>query len=164
MRRREFITIVGGAAAAWPLVARAQQSERMRRIGVLLATAVDDLEGKAQIAAFLQSLQQLGWTVGRNVQIDYRWGGVDVGRVRSYSAELVALAPDIILAVGGTIVGALQEATHTVPIVFVNATDPVGRGLIESLARPGGNVTGFTPFEFGLSAKWLELLKQITPR
>jgi putative ABC transport system substrate-binding protein len=163
LKRREFITLLGGAAVAWPLAARAQQPDRMRRIGALLATAADDPEGKAQIAAFLQSLQQLGWTVGRNVQIDYRWGAVNADRVRSYSSELVALAPDIILAVGGTIVGALEQATRTVPIVFVNATDPVGRGLIESLARPGGNVTGFTPFEFGISAKWLELLKQIAP-
>jgi len=163
-RRDVMSLLAGGAAAASPLAARAQQRERMRRIGVLMSTAADDPEGKAQLAAFLQGLQQLGWTIGRNLQIDYRWGAVDTDRVRNYSAELVALAPDIILAVGGTIVGALEQATRTVPIVFVNATDPVGRGLIESLARPGGNVTGFTPFEFGISAKWLELLKQIAPR
>jgi putative tryptophan/tyrosine transport system substrate-binding protein len=162
-RRREFITLLGGAAA-WPLAARAQQPERVRRIGVLMSTAESDPKGQAWLGAFREGIQKLGWTEGRNVQIEYRWGAVDADRVRSYSAELVALAPDIILAAGGTIVGALEQATHTVPIVFVNATDPVGRGLIESLARPGGNVTGFTPFEFGVSAKWLELLKQIAPR
>ena len=163
MKRREFITLLSGAAVAWPCASRAQQPERIRRIGVLMSTAADDPETPVNLAAFLQGLQESGWTLGRNIRIDYRWGGVDADRVRSYATELVALAPDIILAAGGTIVAALQRATRTVPIVFVNATDPVGRGLVDSLARPGGNVTGFTPFEFGISAKWLELLKQIAP-
>jgi putative ABC transport system substrate-binding protein len=161
MKRRDFITLVG-SAAAWPLAARAQQGDRVRRIGVLMNTVADDPESPVNLAAFLQSLQESGW--GRNVRIDYRWGGVDVDRVRSYATELVALAPDIILAVGGTIAEALQQATRTVPIVFVSTTDPVGRGLVDSLARPSGNVTGFTGFDFGISAKWLELLKQIAPK
>jgi putative tryptophan/tyrosine transport system substrate-binding protein len=163
LKRREFITLLGGTAVAWPLVARAQQPERMRRIGMLMPYDENDPVAKARISAFTQALADLGWTDGRNVRIDYRWGGVDAERVRSYVTELVALTPDIVLAVGGTIAAALQEATRTVPIVFVNVTDPVGRGLVDSLARPGGNVTGFTPFEFGISAKWLDLLKQIAP-
>jgi putative ABC transport system substrate-binding protein len=153
MNKREFITLLG-TAAAWPPASHAQQGERMRRIGVLHTPAPDDPHGQARNTAFLQALAQSGWIEGRNVRIDIRWGAVDADRVRNHSAELVALALDIILAVGGTIVGALQQVTRTVPIVFVNATDPVGRGLIESLARPGGNVTGFAPFEFGISAKW----------
>ena len=163
MKRREFITLVGGAAA-WPFAARAQQRERMRRIGVLMSTAADDPEGQARLAAFLQGLQQWGWTVGRNLQIDYRWSAGAPDRVRSYATELVALAPDVILTGGASYVAALQHATRTVPIVFATATDPVGGGLVASLARPGGNVTGFTLFEYGSSAKWLELLKQIAPR
>jgi putative tryptophan/tyrosine transport system substrate-binding protein len=163
MKRREFITLLGGAAAAWPLAAHAQQPERMRRIGVLMNTAADDPEGKARVAAFLQGLQQLGWTDGRNVRIDIRWGGGDTGRIRRYAAELVSLAPDVTLASASPAVAALQEATRTVPIVFVVVADPVGAGFVDSLARPGGNITGFLAFEYGLSAKWLELLKEIAP-
>jgi putative ABC transport system substrate-binding protein len=160
--RRRFLA-AGGAALTWPLAASAQQGDRIRRIGVLMQSVADDPEARVNLAAFLQGLEESGWTLGRNVRIDYRWGGVDAERVRSYATELVALTPDIVLAVGGTIAAALQQATRTVPIVFVNVTNPVGRGLVDSLARPGGNVTGFTPFEFGTSAKWLELLKQVAP-
>jgi putative ABC transport system substrate-binding protein len=163
MRRRDFIRLIGGAGAVWPLAARAQQRERMRRVGVFIATAADDAEGLARNAAFLQGLQQLGWTVGQNVRIDYRWGGGNTDRTRTYAAELAALTPDVILASGATIIGPLQQATRTVPIVFVNVTDPVGAGFVASLARPGGNTTGFSQFEFGMSSKWLELLKQIAP-
>jgi ABC-type uncharacterized transport system substrate-binding protein len=165
MRRREFITLIGGAAVAWPLAARAQQREQMRRIGVLMNLGSDDAEGQARNAAFLQGLQELGWTVGRNVRIEYRWGAGDAELFRRYASELVALAPDVILAVGAAVVPSLLQATRTVPIVFTGTPDPVGAGFVESLARPGGNVTGFTPFlEFGISAKWLELLKEIAPR
>ena len=160
MRRREFITLLGGAAAAWPLAARAQQGERVRRIGVLMNLAADDAEGQARIAAFLQGLQQLGWTDGRNVRIDYRWAAGDAGRFQRYAEELLALAPDVILASATPSVQALQQMTRTVPIVFANVSDPVAFGFVDSLARPGGNTTGFMQFEFGLSAKWLELLKQ----
>jgi putative tryptophan/tyrosine transport system substrate-binding protein len=163
MRRREFITLVGGAVAAWPLAARAQQSERMRRIGVLMNTVSDDAEGQARLAAFHQGLQQLGWTVGHNVRIDYRWGGDDAERHRRGAAELVALGSDVILASGTPSVAALQQATRTVPIVFPNVADPVGQGFVESLARPGGNATGFLVWEFGFGAKWLELLKEVAP-
>jgi putative tryptophan/tyrosine transport system substrate-binding protein len=163
VRRREFITLLGGAALASPLAASAQQGDRVRRIGVLMQTVTDDPEARANLAAFVQGLEESGWTLGRNVRIDYRWGGVDAERLRSYATELVALTPDIVLAVGGTSAAALQQATRTVPIVFVDVTNPVGRGLVDSLARPGGNVTGFTPFESGISAKWLELLKQVAP-
>jgi putative ABC transport system substrate-binding protein len=163
MRRRDFITLLGGAAVAWPRTARAQQPERMRRIGVLLPQAADDRVGQARLAAFLQGLQQLGWTDGRNVRIDTRWGAGDADRIRRDAAELVALAPDVILTSGASTLGPLLQATRTVPIVFANVTDPVGAGFIDSLARPGGNVTGFTQFEYGISAKWLELLKQIAP-
>jgi putative ABC transport system substrate-binding protein len=150
--------------AAWPLAAHAQQPERMRRIGVLLPLAADDSESQTRIGAFLQSLQQLGWTVGRNLQIDYRWGAGSADRVRKYAAELTVLAPDVILANGTTVVGPLLQATRAVPIVFVQVIDPVGAGFVASLARPGGNATGFTVFEYGTSGKWLELLKQISPR
>ena len=150
MKRREFITLLGGAAAAWPLAARAQQGERMRRIGVLMSLAADDPEGQARLAAFLQGLQQLGWTDGRNVRIDYRWGAGDAERIRRYAAELVALAPDVILASGDHASWPLQQATRTVPIVFAQVADPVGAGFVESLARPGGNATGFTLFEYGI--------------
>ena len=163
MRRREFITLLGGAAAAWPLAARAQQGERMRRIGVLMSLAADDPEGQARIAAFLQALQQLGWTDGRNVRIDTRWAAGDADRIRRYAAELVALAPDVILASGASTVGPLLQATRTVPIVFAQVADPVGAGFVDSLARPGGNATGFITFEYGISGKWLELLKEIAP-
>jgi len=163
MKRREFISLIGAAAASWPLAAGAQQHERMRRIGVLMHLAPDDLEGQSRLAAFLQGLQQLGLTDGRNVRIDTRWGASDADR-RRYAAELVALAPDVILASTTLAMVALQHATRTVPIVFVNVADPVGAGFVDSLARPGGNVTGFAMFEYSLSGKWLELLKEIAPR
>jgi putative tryptophan/tyrosine transport system substrate-binding protein len=162
MKRREFITLLGGTAA-WPLAARAQESDRVRRIGVLMPLAADDLEAQARITAFVQGLQQLGWTDGRNVRIDTRWAAGNADDTRKHAAELVALAPDVILATGSASVAALQQATRTVPIVFVQIADPVGSGLVESLARPGGNATGFTLFEYGLSGKWLELLKEIAP-
>ena len=164
MRRREFITLFGGAAAAWPLAARAQQAKQMRRIGVLLPATADDLEFQARLAAFVQALQQLGWTDGGNLRIDIRWGAGDAERMRRYAAELVALAPDAMLAAGGATVGPLLQATRTAPIVFTMTPDPVGAGFVESLARPGGNVTGFTNFEYGIGGKWLELLKEIAPR
>jgi putative ABC transport system substrate-binding protein len=163
-RRRDFIIVAGGAVAFAPLAARAQQAERMRRIGVLMTQAENDPEGHVRIAAFLQELHQRGWTEGRNVRIEYRWGGGDASRTRRDAAELVALAPDVILAVGGQVMAPLQEATRTVPIVFTQTADPVGAGFVASLARPGGNTTGFTNFEYGVSGKWLELLKQIAPR
>ena len=160
--RRAFITLIGGAAA-WPLAARAQQRGRMRRIGVLMNLASDDAEGQARLAAFHQGLQQLGWTVGGNMQIDYRFGEGDAERYRRSASELVALAPDVLVTTGAPAVEALQRTTRTVPIVFVTVTDPVGGGLVASLARPGGNTTGFTLSEYGVSGKWLELLKQIAP-
>ena len=163
MRRREFLGVLGGAAASWPLAARAQQPERVRRLGVLENKAANDPESPKEMAALLGGLQERGWTLGSNLQIEYRWGAGDANLYRKYAAELVALAPDVILAVGGTTVGALQQATRTVPIVFVEVTDPVNRGLVASLARPGGNATGFTQFEFSIAGKWLELLKQIAP-
>jgi putative ABC transport system substrate-binding protein len=162
MKRREFITLLGGAAATWSLPARAQRADRIRRVGVLLHLAADDPEGQARHAAFLQGLQQSGWSAGRNVRIDTRWGASEADR-RRYAEELVALAPDAILASNSTATLALQAATSTVPIVFVNVVDPVGAGFVASLARPGGNATGFTLFEYGMSAKWLELLKEIAP-
>ena len=164
MKRREFITLLGSTAFTWPLAARAQQPDRVRRVGVLQSLAADDPEGQARLAAFAQGLQQSGWTIGRNVQIDTRWAAGDAERFRRYAAELVALAPDVILAVGAAAVGPLQQATRTVPIVFVNTSDPVGAGFVESLARPGGNATGFLLYEYGTSGKWLELLKEIAPR
>jgi len=163
MQRRQFIALIGGAVAAWPLTARAQQPERMRRVGVLTNLAAGDPEDQARNAAFLQGLQLFGWTVGRNVQIDYRWGAGDRDRNRKYAAELVALAPDVILATGSPALDPLQQATRTVPIVFVQITDPVGAGYIESLARPGGNLTGFAIMEYAAGGKWLELLKEIAP-
>jgi putative ABC transport system substrate-binding protein len=163
MRRRAFISLLGGAAT-WPVVARAQQPARMRRIGVLMNLASNDTEGQARLAAFHQGLQHLGWIVGSNVQIDYRWGGGEAGTFHRYAEELLALAPNVILASATPSVQALQKATHTVPIVFALVADPVGAGIVESLARPGGNTTGFTPMEYGVSAKWLELLKEIAPR
>ena len=162
LRRREFVTLLG-SAAAWPLAARAQQPEQIRRIGVLMNLAEGDPEGKARIAAFQHALQQLGWTDGRNVRINYRWAAGDAGRFHRYAEELLALAPDIVLASATPSIQALQEATRTVPIVFVNVADPVGSGFVESLARPGGNATGFIPLESGIGAKWLELLKEIAP-
>jgi putative ABC transport system substrate-binding protein len=160
MLRRQFLGVLGGAAVAWPLVAHAQQ---MRRIGVLLAFPESDLERQPRVAAFQKGLQELGWTDGRNVRIDYRWAVGDADRVR-YAAELVALAPDVIMATTGATVGALQQASRTVPIVFVTVIDPVGGGWVASLARPGGNATGFATFEFSMGGKWLELLKEIAPR
>jgi putative tryptophan/tyrosine transport system substrate-binding protein len=162
IKRREFVTLLGGAAA-WPVAARAQQREQMRRIGVLMNLGSDDAEGQARNAAFLQGLQELGWTVGRNVRIEYRWGAGDAELFRRYASELVALAPDVILAGGGAVVPSLLQATRTVPIVFTGTPDPVGAGFVESLARPGGNATGFTIYEYGISGKWLELLKEIAP-
>jgi putative ABC transport system substrate-binding protein len=159
IRRREFITLLGGAAAH-PLVARAQQGERMRRIGVLMPTDADNPDSQARLAAFLQGLQQFGWAVGRNVRIDLRWAAGEVERNRQYAAELLALAPDVILAVGSG-VPALKQMTRTVPIVFTIVADPVGLGFVNSLSRPGGNITGFLSFEYGISGKWLELLKQV---
>jgi putative tryptophan/tyrosine transport system substrate-binding protein len=163
MRRREFITLLGGAAAAWPLAGRAQQSDRMRRIGVLNGQAANDPDAQANIAAFLQGLQQLGWTDGRNVRIDHRWAAGNPADIRKYAAELVALAPDVILATGASPLGPLLQATRTVPIVFAIVPDPVGAGFVDSLSRPGGNTTGFMQAEYNLSGKWLELLKQIAP-
>src|SRR5262249_28677992 len=164
MKRRAFIRLLGGAAIAWPLAARAQQPERMRRIGVLMNLAADDGEGQARLKAFAQGLQQLGWTDGRNVRIDYRWAAGDADAFHKYAEELLALAPDVILASATPSVQALQKMTRTVPIVFALVADPVGAGFVESLARPGGNTTGFTPMEYGFAAKWLELLKEIAPR
>jgi len=163
MRRRAFVVGITGSAFAWPLAVRAQQSERIRRIGVLHTPAADDSEGQARSAAFLQGLQQLGWTDGRNVRIDTRWAAGDPDHIRRYVAELVALAPDVIMATGSATVGPLLQATRTVPIVFAGVPDPVGSGFVESLARPGGNATGFIVFEYGIGAKWLELLKEIAP-
>jgi ABC-type uncharacterized transport system substrate-binding protein len=163
MKRREFITLLGGAAAAWPLAARAQQREKMRRIGVLMNLASDDTEGQARLAAFLQGLQEAGWAVGRNVRIDVRWGAGDAENFRKQAAELVALAPDVVFASGIPAATPLLQATRTVPIVFAQVVDPVGAGLVASLARPGGNATGFTSPEYGFSGKWVELLKEIAP-
>jgi ABC-type uncharacterized transport system substrate-binding protein len=162
MKRRDFITLLGGAAATWPIAARGQGE---RRIGVLMASAADDSESQARIAAFLQGLQQLGWTDGGNVRVDTRWATTNADDVRRHAAELVALAPDVLVAATGTTtVAPLLQATRTVPIVFVQVIDPVGAGFVTSLARPGGNATGFTIFEYGMSGKWLELLKEIAPR
>jgi putative ABC transport system substrate-binding protein len=161
MRRREVITLLSGAAAAWPLAARAQP--RMRRIGVLMNTAADDAEGQARLIALVQGLQQLGWTNSQNMRIEIRWSAGDVDLFRIYAGELVALGPDVILAASGAMVPALLAATRTIPIVFAQTADPVGAGFVASLARPGGNATGFTQIEYGMSGKWLELLKQIAP-
>ena len=163
LQRREFITLIGGAAAAWPIAAQAQQPERMRRIGVLIPTTADDAGYQARMGAFHQGLALLGWTIGRNVRIDIRWGAGDAERSRKYAAELAALAPDVILASGDSTVGALLQATRTVPIVFATTANPVAAGFVDSLARPGRNITGFTNFEYGMSGKWLELLKEIAP-
>jgi putative tryptophan/tyrosine transport system substrate-binding protein len=162
VRRREFITLIGSVAAVWSLTARAQQPDRMRRIGVLTGSAEDDQETKLSLVAFQQRLQQLGWTDGQNVRIDYRFAAGKPENFPKYAAELVALAPDVVL-VSGSSLPAMVQATRTVPIVFAFAVDPVGSGLIESLSRPGSNVTGFLLFEYDLCAKWLELLKEIAP-
>jgi putative ABC transport system substrate-binding protein len=161
MKRRAFITLLGGAAVAWPLAARAQQREPIRRIGVLDAVSADDPQSRARNGAFVQGLGELGWRIGRNLQIDYRTGAA---RHPGYAAELAALAPEVILAVGSSVVGPLLAATRTVPIVFVQVSDPVAAGFVPTLARPGGNTTGFMLFEFGISAKWIELLKEVAPR
>lgn len=162
MRRREFIAGVG-ATVAGPLAGHAQKSERVRRIGVLMSLGADDSEAHVRLTAFSQGMQEQGWSVGRNLQIDYRFGAGDQDRIRRLATELVALAPDVVLASGGLVVGALQKATRTVPIVFVQVSDPVGAGFVASLAHPSGNATGFTNFEYGMSAKWLEFLKQVAP-
>jgi len=164
MKRREFITLLGGAAALAPLAARAQQPERVRRIGILVPAAADNAEFQTRIGAFLQALAPLGWTIGRNVQIDTRWATTNAAEIRRHAAELVALAPDVILAPGASPLTPLLQATRTVPIVFPFVIDPVGAGFVDSLARPGGNATGFLSFEYNLAGKWLELLKEIAPR
>jgi ABC-type uncharacterized transport system substrate-binding protein len=163
MKRRTFITLLGGAAAAWPLAARAQQAGRMRRVAALMPYTANDPQSQNRNAAFLQGLQQLGWTVGQNVQIDYRWSEGNEDDTRKYAAELVALAPDVIFTSGSAAIGPLRRATRTIPIVFVLVPDPVGAGFVDSLARPGGNITGFTQFDYGIGAKWLEVLKEIAP-
>ena len=163
MRRREFITLLGGAAAAWPIAARAQQRERIRRVGVLMNRAADNPEGQDRLAAFQQGLQEAGWSVGRNVRIDTRWSEDNADLSAKYAAELVALAPDITLASGTLAVMALQHINRTLPIVFASVADPVGAGIVDSLAHPGGNATGFMIYEYSLGAKWLEFLKQIAP-
>ena len=163
MRRRDFITFLVGTAAAWPPAARAQQPDRMRRIGVLLPATADNADFQARVGAFLQGLQQAGWSIGQNVRIDTRWATSDATEIRKHAAELVALAPDVILAHGSSTVGPLQQATRTIPIVFPIMADPVAGGFVDSLARPGGNATGFMAFEYSIGGKWLELLKQIAP-
>ena len=163
LRRREFITLLGGAGAVWPLAAHAQQGERVRRIGVLMNLAAEDPEAQRRVTAFVQGLQQLGWTDGRNVRIEIRWGASDAERNRGYAAELVELAPDVILASGTPVLIALQRESRSIPIVFASIADPVGAGFAERLSRPGGNATGFTLFEYAISGKWLELLKELLP-
>ena len=163
MKRRDFITLLGGAAVAWPIAARAQQRERMRRVGWLTSQAANDPVAQAYVAALLQGLQEAGWSVGRNIRIDYRWGAANAELKRRYAAELIALVPDVIVTTGDSNTGPLLQATRTVPIVFVLVPDPVGAGFVASLARPGGNATGFLNFEFGMSGKWPELLIQIAP-
>ena len=164
MRRREFITLLGGAAAVWPLAGRAQQRERMRRIGVLMHLAADDPEAQSRLAAFLQGLQETGWAVDRNVTIDVRWAAADVESMKRFAKELVALQPDLIFTSSTPATGAMVQATHTIPVIFVLVADPVGSGYVASLPRPGGNVTGFTPIVSSLGGKWVELLKEIAPR
>jgi putative tryptophan/tyrosine transport system substrate-binding protein len=164
MRRRQFIGLVSGAAIAWPLAVRAQRAEVVRGVGVLLNATADDTEYQVRFGAFLQGLQQAGWTIGRNVRIDARWAGTNAADIRRNAMELAAVAPDVILGTGSLAVGALKQATATIPIIFVGIIDPVGAGLVDSLARPGGNLTGFLLWEYGLSSKWLNLLKEIAPR
>ena len=163
MRRRDFMKIVGGAAAGWPLAARAQQGERMRRVGVLMNIPADDQEAQLYMAAFQQGLQELGWSVGRNLRIDHRWGLSDGDRLRQQAAEIVALKPDVILTAGSNIAEVVQRVSPTVAVVFAQSVDPVGGGVVAGLARPGGNITGFTQFEYSLSGKWLQLLKDVAP-
>jgi putative tryptophan/tyrosine transport system substrate-binding protein len=161
--RRQFLATLGGAAAAWPLAARAQQGERLRRVAILMGVAAGDPEAQARLAAFAQGLQQLGWTVGQNVRVDYRWGDGNADAVRKYAEELVALTPDVILAHSSATLAPLLQATRTIPIIFTIVADPVGAGYVDSLARPGGNATGFTNFEYAIAGKWLEMLKEIAP-
>jgi putative ABC transport system substrate-binding protein len=163
MRRRDFVKGIVGSATAWPLAARAQQSKPMRRVAALMPYAANDPQTQNRNAAFLQGLQQLGWTVGQNVQIEYRWSAGNEDDTRKYAAELVALSPDVIFVSGAAAVEPLRRLTRSVPIVFVSVPDPVGAGFVDSLARPGGNITGFTPFDYGIGAKWLEVLKEIAP-
>jgi len=163
MRRREFLGLMGGAVA-WPSVVHAQSRERSRRVGVLIGAAADDARSQAQLARFLQSMQQLGWTVGKNLNVDFRWTAGKVEDARKIAVELVGLSPDVVLAAGGPQLAALQQATNVIPIVFVGVADPVAAGFVDSLARPGGNITGFMNLEYGISGKWLELLKQIVPQ
>jgi putative ABC transport system substrate-binding protein len=162
VRRRQFITLIGGAAA-WPLAARAQQGEQMRRIGVLMNTGADESESQARLAVFMQGLQELGWAAGRNLRIDYRWSPGDLARLRKDATELVALRPEVILAGVGATTLVLQQVTRTIPIVMTQSIDPVGNGFVDSLARPGGNTTGFIQFEYSLAGKWMELLKEVAP-
>jgi putative tryptophan/tyrosine transport system substrate-binding protein len=164
MRRRQFITLFGGAAAAWPVVTWGQQPEQMRRVGALIGATADDPDAQTRTAAFVQALRQLGWTDGRNVRIDIRWGAGNAETTRKYAVELVALSPDVILAGGSSSVAPLLQATRAIPIVMAQAVDPVGLGTVKSMNRPGGNATGFTQFEYGLSAKWLELLREVAPQ
>lgn len=163
MRRREFISLIGGAAIAYPLAARAQQPARIRRVGMLMNLSESDVEAQRLITAFREGLTQLGWVDGRNLRMDYRWAGGDIGRIRAFAKELVELSPDIIVAYATPSVVALQQQTKSVPIVFLSVTDPVGQGLVSSLAHPGGNITGFSVFEFSLGTKWIEALKQVAP-
>jgi putative tryptophan/tyrosine transport system substrate-binding protein len=163
MRRREFITLLGGAAVAWPFAARAQQGERMRRIGIVTVFSESDPEGQSRLRVLVQRLGELGWTEGRNLHIDYRWGAAERGRVRALAQELIALQPDMIVAGGGPAAFATWQATRSVPVVFVQVVDPVALGIVASLARPGGNLTGFTHFESAIVGKWLEALKEIAP-
>jgi len=163
MRRRDFIKAIAGSATVWPLTVRAQQGDRMRRLGIIIGPAGDESETKDRIAAFLQELKHLGWDEGHNIQIEMRASAGNINTARKYAAELVAFAPDVILAVGGSTVAPLLEATHTAPIVFTITSDPVGNGFVDSLARPGGNATGFMTFDYSLTGKWLELLKEIAP-
>jgi len=164
MRRRDFIKVIVGSAATWPLAALGQQTEHMRRIGVLMNRAASDREGQARVTAFKEGMQQRGWSEGRNVQIDVGWGEDDIDLEQKYAAELIALAPDVIFASGTLSVAALRRLNRAVPIVFANVTDPLGAGFVDSLNRPGGNTTGFMIYEYTLSGKWLELLKEIAPK
>jgi putative ABC transport system substrate-binding protein len=163
MKRREFITLVGGVAANWPLVASALHPERLRRIGMILPAAADDVEFQSWVGAFLQGLAQLDWTIGRNIRIDIHWATPDASNIRKHAAELAALAPEVIVAAGTSTVGPVLQATRTIPVVFPTVLDPVGAGFVNSLARPGGNATGFLLYEYSLAGKWVELLKQISP-
>ena len=163
MHRRDFITLLSGAAAVWPLAVRAQQPERARHLGMLTVLGPDDVEGQVRTTVFDQALQQFGWTIGRDLKIEVRQVGGDTDRMRRYAAELVALAPDVIVSIGSVAVAPLQQATRTIPIVFINVPDPVGAGFVQSMARPGGNITGFSNFEYSMSGKWAELLKQVAP-